>query len=278
MSEFTSSPRTSPRFQKPVAYSPSMSQLQVQDPLFRTPSEDQDKSSPSRVSYEGSSSIEYQVRYVGGYRSGPEDDSDEPIRLMPYYRSPTRHRKVDEPLEGTEGRRRINQLDSTLREHSVTSSQSSYQSRDEGADMSQSYNRSPSSSPYHHRKGIDPQNSINNAQSVGLSPVSVQKQKKTAIVSPLLDMSESRPRSVPPGVLMFDPTDPESERVEEVSKLYLPRCQLVLSLILATVSIPLIAMTREIVKHRLLLYITTKGVNQKCNHDVVACCVVYICC
>lgn len=216
ISEFTSSPRTSPRFQKPVAHSPSMSQLQVKDPLFRTPSEDQDKSSPSRVSYEGSSSIEYQVRYVGGYRSGPEDDSEEPIKLVPYYRSPTRQRKVDESLEGTEGRRRINQLDSTLHQYSVTCSQSSYQSRDGGADISQSYNRSPSSSPYHHRKAIDPQNSVNNAQSVGLSPVSVQKQKKTAIVSPLLDMSESRPRSVPPGVLMFDPTDPESERVEEV--------------------------------------------------------------
>ena len=117
-------------------------------------------------------------------------------------------------------------------------------------DISQSYNRSPSSSPYHHRKAIDPQNSINNAQSVGLSPVSVQKQKKTAIVSPLLDMSESRPRSVPPGVLMFDPTDPESERVEEVSKLYLPAGSL--SLIPATVSMPLIAMTREKVKHGFL--------------------------
>ena len=222
ISEFTSSPGTSPRVQKPVAHSPSMLQLQVQDPLFRTLSGDQDKSSPSRVSYEGSSSMEYQVRYVGGYRSGPEDDFEEPVRLMPYYRSPTRHRKVDEPLEGTEGRRRINQLDSTLHEHSVTCSQSSYQSRDERADLSQSYNRSPSSSPYHHRKAIDSQNCINNAQSVGISPVSVQKQKKTAIVSPLLDASESRPRSVPPGVLTFDPTDPESERVEEVSILYLP--------------------------------------------------------
>jgi len=57
---------------------------------------------------------------------------------------------------------------------------------------------------------------VSYTQPVGSPPVSAQKQKKTAIVSPLLDVSDSRPRSVSPGLMMFDPTDPESERVEQV--------------------------------------------------------------
>lgn len=214
--EFTSSPRTSSRVKKPVVHSKSVSQLELQDRLYRTPSRDQDKSSPSRVSYEGSSPVEYQVRYVGGYRSGPEDESEEPVRLMPYDKSPTRHRKGSDPTDATEERRHINQLTSTVSEHNVACTQSLSKPHDERAEAQRNLGRSPTSSPYFRRKASDTQTSLNNAQSVGSSPVSAPKQKKTAIVSPLLDVTDNRPRSVPPGLLMFDPTDPESERVEEV--------------------------------------------------------------
>lgn len=217
--EFTSSPQTSPRMLKPVTHAQSVPQLEMQDRRHRTPSRDPEKSSSSRVSYEGSSFVEYQVRYVGGYRSGPEDESEEPVRLMPYDRSPARHRKGSEPLDNVDTRRTENsQLMSSVTEHSVASTQPPHKSRDERADEPLNLSRSPSSSPYLRRKVSDTQINANFVQFAGSTPVSTQKQKKTAIVSPLLEMSDSRPRSVPPGLLMFDPTDPESERVEQVSR------------------------------------------------------------
>ncbi|XP_048581035.1 rap1 GTPase-activating protein 1 isoform X2 [Nematostella vectensis] len=51
------------------------------------------------------------------------------------------------------------------------------------------------------------------------SPVLMRRLKKTAVVSPLLEVVEGnrpRPRSVPPGMLLFDPTDPESEGLSQV--------------------------------------------------------------
>lgn len=218
--EFTSSPEGSPRTPKPVAHAQSVPQLEAYDRGVRTPSREKEKSSSSRVSYKGSSSVDYQVRYVGGYRSGPEDESAEPVRLLPYDRSPARHRRGSEPADIVEVRRTENiKPSSSVSELSRACTQSSHKPRNERADVPLSFSRSPTSSPYLRRKATDGQASANYAQSAGSTPVSGQKQKKTAIVSPLLEMSDSRPRSVPPGLMMFDPTDPESERVEQVSTL-----------------------------------------------------------
>ena len=217
-SEFTTSPQLSPHLHKPVTHAQSVPTLEVQDRVRRTPSRVHEKS-PSRVSYEGSSTVEYQVRYVGGYRSGPEDESEEPIRLLPYDKSPTRPRRGSEPLDIVEARRNesCNQPSSSVSEHNIASTQYSHKSRDERVDVPLSFSRSPTSSPYLRRKASDIQSSANYTPTAGSTPLPAQKQKKTAIVSPLLDMSDSRPRSVPPGLMMFDPTDPESERVEQVS-------------------------------------------------------------
>ena len=218
ITEFTSSPEGSPRTPKPVAHAQSVPQLEAYERALRTPSREKEKSSSSRVSYEGSSSVDYQVRYVGGYRSGPEDESEEPVRLLPYDRSPARHRRGSEPADVAEVRRTENiQPSLSVSELSRACTESSHKSRDVRADVPLNLSRSPTSSPYLRRKATDGQASANYTQPAGSTPVTGQKQKKTAIVSPLLEMSDSRPRSVPPGLMMFDPTDPESERVEQVS-------------------------------------------------------------
>jgi len=219
LNDFTTSPHLSPRIPKPVTHAQSVPMLDVQDRAPRTPSRVHEKPSPSRVSYKGSSPVEYHVKYVGGYRSGPEDESEDPIRLLPYDRSPMRPRRGSEPLDIVETRRSesCNQPSSSVSEHNIVCTQSSHHYRDERADVPTSFSRSPSSSPYLRRKASDIQSNVSYTQPVGSPPVSAQKQKKTAIVSPLLDVSDSRPRSVSPGLMMFDPTDPESERVEQVS-------------------------------------------------------------
>lgn len=86
---------------------------------------------------------------------------------------------------------------------------------------SNSPNRSPSESPNISRKASDPMYN-RRTSSPTPSPVFL-RQKKTAVVSPLLDIKSSdppRPRSVPPGLLMFDPTDPESEGYQQVNKAF----------------------------------------------------------
>lgn len=219
-SDSIGSPRLSPSMPQNMTHAQSVPILEGYDRAYRTPS---DKSPLSRVSYEGSSPGEYQVRYVGGYRSGPEDDSDEPIRLTTYDRSPTRHRRGSDTPDSVDiGRIEGYTQSSSNASESSTSINYVRKSREERMEreVPMNFSRSPTSSPYLRRKAQDIQTSIVNAQSVGSSPVPAQKQKKTAIVSPLLDVSESnRPRSVPPGLMMFDPTDPESERVEQVSNI-----------------------------------------------------------
>lgn len=221
-SESTGSPRLSRNMPQNMAHAQSVPTLEGYDRSYRTPSRVPDKSALSRVSYEGSSTGEYQVRYVGGYRSGPEDESDEPLRLTTYDRSPTCLRRGSESTEGVDVSRieDYTQASSTTSENSTTT-YSVRKLREERTDrdVPLNFSRSPTSSPYLRRKAQEIQSSPINAQSAGSSPVHGQKQKKTAIVSPLLDMSESnRPRSVPPGLMMFDPTDPESERIEQVSR------------------------------------------------------------
>ena len=215
--DFTTSPQLSPRVRKPVAHARSVPVLDVNDRACRTPPRVHDQSPLSRVSYEGSSPVEYQVRYVGGYRSGPEDDSEEPIRLLPYDRSPMHFRRGSEPLNIIEARLNedYHQPSSSTPEHSTAYTHSSPKSRDERVEVPLNFSPSPTSSPHLRRKVLDIQFNPNSSHSAGSSPVFAQKQKKTAIVSPLLDIADSRPRSVPPGV--FDPSDPESERVEQVS-------------------------------------------------------------
>ena len=216
----TGSPRLPHSTSQNMTHAQSVPILEGYDRAYKTPSRMPDKSSLSRVSYEGSSTGEYQVRYVGGYRSGPEDESDEPIRLATYERSPTRLRRSSDTVDGVDVNRIEDYTQASLNtsETSIPSTYSVRKPREERLerDVPLNYSRSPTSSPYLRRKGV--QSSTPNVQSVGSSPVHGQKQKKTAIVSPLLDMSESnRPRSVSPGLMMFDPTDPESERVEQVS-------------------------------------------------------------
>lgn len=221
----TSSPRLSPKLpQKSMTHAQSVPILEAHDRAYRTPPRVPDKkSSLSRVSYEGSSPGEYQVRYVGGYRSGPEDESDEPIRLKTYDRSPTRLRRGSDTMDDIDVSRieGYTPSSSNTSEHSTASTQSFRKPCEERRerDVPLNFSRSPTSSPYLRRKASDIHSgTISAAHSAGSSPVPAQKQKKTAIVSPLLDMSDSRPRSVPPGLMMmFDPTDPESERIEQVS-------------------------------------------------------------
>lgn len=215
--DYNSSPRLSPNLPQNMAHSQSVPALKSYDRLHRTSTKVTDKSSHSRVSYEGSSTAgEYQVRYVGGYQSGPENDQDESIRLTNYNRSPSRHRK------GPEDRGNVDvshqRSSSNVSENSTASTQSFHQSREGRVerDVPLNFSRSPTSSPYLRRKASDIQNNTVSIQAASTVPGSAQKQKKTAIVSPLLDMSDNRPRSVPPGLLMFDPTDPESERIEQV--------------------------------------------------------------
>lgn len=214
--DFTTSPQLSPRVRKPVAHAQSVPVLDVNDRACRTPPRVHDQSPLSRVSYEGSSPVEYQVRYVGGYRSGPEDDSEEPIRLLPYDRSPMHFRRGSEPLNIIEARLNEDyyQPSSSTPKHSTAYTHSSPKSRDERVEVPLNSSPSPTSSPHLRRKVLDIQINPNSSHSPGSSPVFSQKQKKTAIVSPLLDIADSRPRSIPPGV--FDPSDPESERVEQV--------------------------------------------------------------
>lgn len=215
--EYNSSPQLSPNFPPNMTHSQSVPALQNYDRLHRTSSKVTDKSPHSRVSYEGSSTAgEYQVRYVGGYRSGPEDDQDEPIQLTTYNRSPSRHRRGPEDHDNVDVSHQ--RSSSNVSENTTASIQSFHQSREGRVerDVPLNFSRSPSSSPYLRRKASDIQHNTVSTPAPGTVPGSAQKQKKTAIVSPLLDMSDTRPRSVPPGVLMFDPTDPESERIEQV--------------------------------------------------------------
>ena len=227
ISDSTGSPRLSSNMPQNMTHAQSVPTLEGYDRTYRTSSRVPDKSPLSRVSYEGSSPVEYQVRYVGGYRSGPEDESDEPIRLATYDRSPIRHRRgSDTPDSVDVGRiEGYTHASSNASESSTSSIHYVRKSREERKerDVPINVSRSPTSSPYLRRKAQDIQSSTVNAQSAGSSPVPAQKQKKTAIVSPLFDVSESnRPRSVPPGLMMFDPTDPESERVEQVSNILNP--------------------------------------------------------
>lgn len=218
ISDSAGSPRLSSNMPQNMTHAQSVPILEGYDRTYRTPSRVLDKSPLSRVSYKGSSPGEYQVRYVGGYRSGPEDESDEPIRLTTYDRSPTRHRRgSDTPDSVDVGRiEGYTQSSSIATESSTSSIHYVRKSREERKERD-----IPTSSPYLRRKAQDiPTVNTQSASAAGSSPVPVQKQKKTAIVSPLFDVSESnRPRSVPPGLMMFDPTDPESERVEQVSNL-----------------------------------------------------------
>ncbi|CAH3027853.1 unnamed protein product [Porites evermanni] len=210
-SDFTTSPQISPRLRRPVALARSVPALGVPDRGPRSPPRVSDSSVSSRVSYEGSSAVEYQVRYVGGYRSGSEDNADEPIRLLPYDRSPMHSRR-----DSLEGRLSDDyyQVNSSASEYSISFTESPRRSRDERVESPVSFSRSPTSSPHLRRKAVNAQNSPKHPSFADSPPVPAQKQKKTAIVSPLLDIADSRPRSVPPGV--FDPSDPESERVEQV--------------------------------------------------------------
>ena len=220
ISDSAGSPRLSSNMPQNMTHAQSVPILEAYDRTYRTPSRAPEKSPLSRVSYEGSSPGEYQVRYVGGYRSGPEDESDEPIRLATYDRSPTRHRRGSDTPDSVDVSRieGYTQASSNASESSASSVHYVRKSREERKerDVTMNLSRSPTSSPYLRRKAQDIP--AVNAQPAGSSPVPAQKQKKTAIVSPLFDASEStRPRSVPPGLMMFDPTDPESERVEQVS-------------------------------------------------------------
>ena len=230
--DYNSSPQLSPNFPPNMTHSQSVPALQNYDRLHRTSSKVTDKSPHSRVSYEGSSTAgEYQVRYVGGYRSGPEDDQDEPIQLTTYNRSPSRHRRGPEDHDNVDVSHQ--RSSSNVSENTTASIQSFHQSREGRVerDVPLNFSRSPSSSPYLRRKASDIQHNTVSTPAPGTVPGSAQKQKKTAIVSPLLDMSDTRPRSVPPGVLMFDPTDPESERIEQVSqvsrlRILIPSCSI----------------------------------------------------
>ena len=226
ISDSAGSPRLSSNMPQNMTHAQSVPILEGYDRTYRTSSRVPDKSPLSRVSYEGSSPGEYQVRYVGGYRSGPEDESDEPIRLTTYDRSPTRHRRGSDTPDSVDVSRieGYTQSSSKASESSISSGHYVRKSREERKerDVAVNFSRSPTSSPYLRRKGQDIP-TVNAQSAPGSSPVPAQKQKKTAIVSPLFDVSESnRPRSVPPGVMMFDPTDPESERVEQVSTVLNP--------------------------------------------------------
>lgn len=220
MSDSAGSPRLSSNVPQNMTHAQSVPILEGYDRKDRTSSRMPDKSPLSRVSYEGSSPGEYQVRYVGGYRSGPEDESDEPIRLTTYDRSPTRHRRSSDTPDSVDVSRIEGYTQSRFKASERSSSSVHYvhKSREERKerDVAVNFSISPTSSPYLRRKAQDIP-TVNAQSSAGSSPVPAQKQKKTAIVSPLFDVSESnRPRSVPPGLMMFDPTDPESERVEQV--------------------------------------------------------------
>ena len=221
ISDSAGSPRLSSNTPQNMTHAQSVPILEGYNRTYRTPSQVTDKLPHSRVSYEGSSPGEYQVRYVGGYRSGPEDESDEPIRLTTYHRSPTRHRRgSDTPDSVDVGRNEgYTQSSSNASESSTSSVHYVRKPREERRerDVANNFSRSPTSSP-HLRRKVQDIPAVNAQPAAGSSPVPAQKQKKTAIVSPLFDVSESnRPRSVPPGLMMFDPTDPESERVEQVS-------------------------------------------------------------
>lgn len=226
ISDPTGSPRLSSNMPQNMTHAQSVPTLEGYDRTYRTSSRVPNKSPLSRVSYEGSSPGEYQVRYVGGYRSGPEDESDEPIRLAMYDRSPTRHRRGSDAPDSADVSRIEGYTQASLNASESSTSSIHYvrKSREEKKERDVAMNsRSPTSSPYLRRKAQDIQISTVSAQSAGSSPVPAQKQKKTAIVSPLFDGSESnRPRSVPPGLMMFDPTDPESERVEQVGNIFNP--------------------------------------------------------
>lgn len=211
-SDFTTSPQISPRLRRPVAFARSVPTLGVPDRGPRSPPRVSDSSVSSRVSYEGSSAVEYQVRYVGGYRSGSEDNADEPIRLLPYDRSPMHSRRDSLEARLSDDYYQVN---SSASEYSISYTESPRRSRDERVESPVSFSRSPTSSPHLRRKAVNAQSSPKHPSFADSPPVPAQKQKKTAIVSPLLDIADSRPRSVPPGV--FDPSDPESERVEQVS-------------------------------------------------------------
>jgi hypothetical protein len=100
-------------------------------------------------------------------------------------------------------------------EHNTAFLLSYRRSREELANNSP--NRSPVVSPYPSRRTSDPL--LNCRITPGPSPSSAPRAKKTAVVSPLLDVKHSdppRPRSVPPDLTRFDPTDPESEGFQQV--------------------------------------------------------------
>ena len=174
----------------------------------------------SRVSYEGSSKSNNQVRYMGGFgslrnngkngktgQSGDDVNELSPVRLLPLDHSPTLPRRRSEP--------RVRQRDVAQPRVDSTETDNIQQ----GLFKNQAAGYSPASSPGSRRRSSDLLNGspLFYSQSAESSPDFPHKQqKKTAVVSPLLDVNESRPRSVPPDLLMFDPTDPESPRFEQV--------------------------------------------------------------
>lgn len=96
----------------------------------------------------------------------------------------------------------------------------SYRRSREELDNNAPSNRSPVVSPNTSRRISDPLLNCRISPSTNPSAES-SKSKKTAVVSPLLDIKLSpdppRPRSVPPDLpRSFDPTDPESEGLQQV--------------------------------------------------------------
>lgn len=225
-------------------------------PLLDTSSYSKESPKLQRSSHD--SSPKTGVRYIGGYSNEPHREQS-PVKIITYERSPSSSRRSSEPFEivrpqprhadgGRDDEERRRNLDYTgeyekelmylpqqlqqvtqqihqqhklspdtnAREYNTAFLLSYRRSREDLLDNSP--NRSPSGSPNLLRKVSDP---IYNRRISSPTSSPVLRHKKTAVVSPLLDLKKatppSRPRSVPPGLLMFDPTDPESEGYQQVS-------------------------------------------------------------
>ncbi|XP_031567851.1 rap1 GTPase-activating protein 1-like [Actinia tenebrosa] len=199
---------------------------------------------------------DYGVRYIGGYSSSSDTSTTtepvlSPVKIIDYDKSPNSSRRSSEPLEVirpqhqygqrygvADGDRRagdytgefeeelmylprqLQQVTQQIHRQQLSSDSNpnapehntafllSYRRSREELDRNSPSNRSPVES----RRISDPL--LNCRTSPSNNP-----SKKTAVVLPLLDMKHSpdptRPRSVPPD-LRFDPTDPESEGLQQV--------------------------------------------------------------
>ena len=180
-------------------------------------------STPVNVSYNGHISPpgpghpDYEVRYLGGYRpefGSPRDPStvhdhvtEERRYSEPYLASITM-REMPRPL--TPEPLYVDDTNAIILTYP--------KSREEGAGGPAHITNSVSpGAPIRRRTSEPPNKPLYYSQSPpGSGHVVGGKLKKMAVVSPLTGGSGTKPHSYSPGLLVFDPTDPESERLEQV--------------------------------------------------------------